>query len=355
MTLKHLYQQKLNEEGFSADEGQERAITALARLSEELGNPERGFLGLKKKQDIRGVYMYGGVGRGKSMLMDLFFKSLPEDMPKRRVHFHQFMLETHDWLHKRRGDKVDTILPDFAKHVAGQVQVLCFDEFYVTDVADAMLLGRLFTALFDLGVVVVATTNWPPDKLYEGGLQRDRFLPFITLLKERMEVIHLDSETDYRLLKKEVLEVYFYPLGMAASQKADNLFMGVTDGKPAHQESFTVKGRRIDVGQVAQGVARFTFSQLCERPCGAEDYLEIARRYHTVFLQGIPKMGYDRRNEIKRLMNLIDVLYDNHIRLVVTADALPEKLYRGDDHAFEFQRTISRLTEMQSTAYMAQD
>ncbi|MEM6781311.1 MAG: cell division protein ZapE [Pseudomonadota bacterium] len=352
MCPQKLYQQKIELEGYIPDAGQERAVAALERLKNELVHPEKNFLGLKKKQTPKGVYMHGGVGRGKSMLMDIFYQSVRDKLKARRVHFHAFMIETHDWLHKRRGDKVDTILPDYAKHVAKHTKVLCFDEFYVTDVADAMILGRLFTALFDRGVVVVSTSNWTPDRLYEGGLQRDRFLPFIALLKDRMEVVHLDSDNDYRMLSGEVSDVYFTPLGKMAQNKADNLFAGFTDCAEVTSEVLKIKGREIQVERTAAGVARFTFAYLCEQPHGAEDYLAIADKYHTVFLEGVPKMGYDRKNEVKRLMNLIDILYDNNIRLVVTADASPDKLYYGDDHAFEFERTISRLTEMQSLAYL---
>lgn len=350
--MAYLLHDKIEQSGLTLDPAQERASAALQRLADNLTASPKGILQRSKKATIPGVYLHGGVGRGKSMLMDMFYESLPESVKARRVHFHAFMIETHDWLHARRGDKVDTLLPDYAKHVAGQARVLCFDEFYVTDVADAMILGRLFTALFDRGVAVVMTSNWKPERLYEGGLQRDRFLPFIALLKDRMEVIHLDSGTDYRMRAGQGREVYFWPLGRAAEEKADNLFAGLTDCADAVAERIAVKGREIDVRQAAGGVARFSFAQLCEQPRGAEDYLAIAARYHTVFLERVPKLGYDRRNEAKRLMTLIDVLYDNRIRLAVTADAPPEKLYFGDDHAFEFQRTVSRLVEMQSASYI---
>lgn len=353
MSPQKLYQQKIDLEGFSPDPGQERAVASLDRLANELKEAGgKGFLGFGKKEAPKGVYMYGGVGRGKSMLMDLFFETLPDSFKKRRVHFHAFMIETHDWLHKRRGDKVDTLLPDYAKHVARETQILCFDEFYVTDVADAMILGRLFTALIQKGVVVVSTSNWPPDRLYEGGLQRDRFVPFIEFLKETMDIVHLDSDTDYRTLSGDKMDVYFFPLGKVADNKANNLFAGLTDCADTDMVTITVKGREITTQKAADGIARFTFAYLCEQPHGAEDYLAIAGRFHTIFLEGVPKMGYDRRNEVKRLMNLIDVLYDNNVRLVMTADASPDKLYYGKDHAFEFDRTISRLTEMQSVQYL---
>jgi len=230
------------------------------------------------------------------------------------------------------------------------VRVLCFDEFHVTDVADAMILGRLFRAIFERGVVVAATSNWPPDRLYEGGLQRDRFLPFIELLKTRMEVVHLDSAVDYRLSSPEDGEAdgmgaYLYPLNFANEQKFKNMFADLTNHQPPTPIKLTVKGRTIEA-EAVDGAGWFTFAQLCERPHGAEDYLKIAGEFHTVFLEGVPKLGYDRRNEAKRLMTLIDALYEAVARLYITADASPDELYRGRDHGFEFQRTVSRLREM---------
>lgn len=357
--LAKIYQTRLNDGTLKPDPVQEKAVNALVRLYDALGSyaPKKGFFS-KKSEPPKGVYLYGGVGRGKSMLMDMFFDALPDDVPKRRVHFHEFMIEVHDYIHIRReGDGiregVDATLPLLSERIAEQSRVLCFDEFHVTDVADAMILGRLFRGLYDRGVVVVSTSNWPPDDLYKGGLQRDRFLPFIALLKERQAVIHLDSPTDYRTQFIVEEGSYFTPLGAASQKHTDTLFSHLTDGMKPEKDRFKVKGRTITVEQTAKGVARFTFAQLCEQPHGAEDYLEITRRYHTVFLEGVPKLTYDRRNEAKRLMNLIDVLYEAQTKLVVTADAMPDELYRGTDHAFEFERTISRLQEMQSLEYIA--
>lgn len=304
----------------------------------------------KNEKGLNGVYLHGGVGRGKSMLMDLFFDAVKKEKKSRRVHFHAFMIETHEWLHAQRGRRVDNLLPAYARDVAKNVEVLCFDEFFVTDVADAMILSRLFTALFERGVAIVVTSNWVPERLYEGGLQRDLFLPFIALLKERMDVVHLDSERDYRAVFEQDRNMYFWPLGHGASEKADDLFAGLTDCAPPEKEILKVKGREICI-RAANGVARCPFSQLCEQPRGAEDYIRIADKYHTLFLEGVPKLGYDRRNEAKRFMSLVDVLYDKGRHLVVTADAPPDRLYSGHDHAFEFDRTVSRLREMQSSAY----
>lgn len=305
----------------------------------------------KKRLPVRGLYIWGGVGRGKTMLMDEFFQSLPEGIAKRRVHYHEFMIAFHDDFHKARqkgaGDKA---LLKFAEKTAKAARVLCFDEFHVTDIADAMILGRLFAALFEEGVVCVMTSNWPPDKLYQGGLQRDRFLPFIALLKERMDVVELDGGVDYRLQCLTDTGVYFWPLSRRA--RAEDVFAQLTGGAQPVQEELSVKGRVIHVDATAKGVARFTFAQLCERPMGAEDYIAVAHAYHTVFLEGVPKLGYDRRNEARRLMTLVDAFYDNGTKLVVTADAPPDQLYRGHDHEFEFQRTVSRLIEMQGADYL---
>ncbi len=346
------------------DPEQARAVADLTRLFDDLmeveSAPKQSFFarltGGNKPDTPRGVYMHGGVGRGKSMLMDLFFDTLPENIKKRRVHFHEFMIEVHDYIHSRSADDstkgmVDQALPSLAELIARKAQVLCFDEFHVVDITDAMILGRLFKILFEHDVVVVATSNWAPDGLYKNGLQRDRFLPFIELLKTKVEVVHLDSPYDYRAQTTQVEGAYFTPLNSATRKTMDRVFHSLTDDAITDEESFEVKGREIFVREVVGGYARFTFAQLCECPHGAEDYLEIARRYHTVFLEGIPKLSYDRRNEVKRLMNLIDALYEARTRVIISAATTPEKLYAGHDHAYEFERTVSRLLEMQSEEY----
>jgi cell division protein ZapE len=362
-----LYKERVGSGVIRDDSYQHAAIDALQRLYDDMASVIPAKAGILRRKSwkipafagmtrrIRGVYLHGGVGRGKSMLMDLFFDTLPETVKKRRVHFHAFMIEVHNALHEARqkardsGGVTDSALLHFADRVAGEADVLCFDEFHVVDVADAMILGRLFTALLEKNVVVVATSNWPPDRLYEGGLQRDRFQPFIDLVKARFDIVALEGPLDYRLRLLEENGVYFWPLGEPAHQWADRLFTELTGGAPVVRQELNVKGRVIEALRTSRsGVARFTFSELCERPVGAEDYLAIAMHFHTVFLEGIPKLRYDRRNEAKRLMILVDALYEKDTRLVVTADAPPEKLYFGHDHAFEFERTVSRLLEMQS-------
>lgn len=366
---KNLYEERLRAGRLKPDAGQASAIAVLdalyARLMESANAAPASWLeriaGFNKTKALTespsGVYLYGGVGRGKSMLMDLFYESLPPAITKQRVHFHAFMIGVHDYLHQRREqsdetEALDGLLPMLAARIAERSRVLCFDEFHVTDVADAMILGRLFTSLFERGVTIVATSNWPPERLYENGLQRDRFLPFIALMQKRMQVVPLDGAIDYRTQFLQQEGTYFTPLGEMTTRLVDDLFAGLVGAAAPSPETLTVKGRTIMVKAAAAGVARFTFAQLCEQPHGAEDYLAIAARYRMVFLEGVPKIGYDRRNEAKRLMILIDALYERKTKLVITADAPPERLYQGHDHGFEFQRTISRLQEMQSPEYL---
>lgn len=363
--LLDLYRARVAEGGLTDDPAQIAAIDRLQNILKALGNQKPGllawipaFAGMTSENEIQGLYIHGPVGRGKSMLMDLFYQAVPGSIPKRRVHFHEFMIEVHDFLHRCRQQKKgasngpDQALLNFVEQLSRTVRVLCFDEFHVTDVADAMILSRLFTALLGRGMVIVATSNWPPEKLYEGGLQRDRFLPFIDLVKARMGVVHLDGGIDYRLRRLERDGVYHWPLGSVSDEWVNAMFHDLTGGAPPHKDQLEVKGRIIPVAQAARNAARFTFTELCQNPLGAEDYLAIARKYHTVFLENVPKLKDSQRNEAKRLMILIDTLYDSGTLLVVTADAPPEKLYAGDDHAFEFQRTVSRLLEMQSKDWL---
>jgi len=300
----------------------------------------------------KGLYIHGGVGRGKSMLMDLFFEAVAVPK-KRRVHFHAFMLEVHQRLHQlRRGGGKGEPLQAMATAIAEETRLLCFDEFHVVNIADAMILGRLFEGLFDAGVVVVATSNWPPDRLYEDGLNRQRFLPFIALLKGRMEVLELEGPTDYRLERLRDLPVYHYPLGPVATRALDGIFEALADGAAAAPSEIEVGSRKLRVPVAAGGVARFGFADLCAQPLGPADYLTLARRFHSLILDDVPLLTPDRRNEARRFMTLIDALYESRVMLFLAAAAPATELYPEGDGAFEFQRTVSRLMEMQSADWL---
>jgi cell division protein ZapE len=300
----------------------------------------------------KGLYIHGGVGRGKSMLMDLFYDTLA--LPKkRRVHFHAFMIDVHQRLHRlRQGGGKGEPLSTLAQALAAEASLLCFDEFHVVNIADAMILGRLFEGLFNAGVVVVATSNWPPDRLYEDGLNRQRFLPFIALLKERMAVLELAGPIDYRLERLRELPAYHYPLGPVASRALDGIFRALADGAEPKSTELEVGSRRLQVPVAAGGVARFAFNDLCAQPLGPADYLALCRRFHSSVLDDVPLLTPDRRNEARRFMTLIDALYESRVMLFLAAAAPATELYPQGDGAFEFQRTVSRLMEMQSKEWL---
>lgn len=305
----------------------------------------------------RGVYIWGGVGRGKSMLMDLFFQHVP--LPhKRRVHFHAFMMEIHAELHAWRQQhnadaREQDPIPPLARRLARDSAVLCLDEFQVTDVADAVILSRLFGELLTLGVVVITTSNLPPGSLYRDGLQRELFLKFVALVEAQWDIIELASPKDYRLqYLKSMQQVYVTPLGGAAEAFLETAFASLTCHAQKEQIDVPVSGRTLAL-QGHGDVAWSSFSELCEQPLGAGDYLEIAREFHTLLLSDIPLMPPEMRNEAARFVKLIDALYDHRVKLICTAAAPPEALYTHGDTAFEFQRTASRLAEMQSEQYFA--
>lgn len=309
---------------------------------------------------VRGLYVWGSVGRGKTMLMDLFFEHLPV-RSKRRTHFHTFMRDVHERIHAwRQASKAgqvqgsDPVAP-VAEALAGDAQVLCFDEFAVTDIADAMLLGRLFEALFARGVTVVATSNVEPAQLYKDGLNRSLFLPFIRLLHERMDVLRLDARTDYRLEKLAGAQVYHVPADANAHVALERMFDSLIGAATPRSVLLDVKGRKLTVARAAQGVAWMSFADLCARPLGASDYLELAQEFHTLLIEQVPAMGQAQRNEAKRFITLIDILYDAGVKTVISADAPVDQLYRGEQGAevFEFDRTVSRLIEMRSQEYLA--
>ena len=365
-TVKARYERKVAAGALSHDAAQSRAADKLDALAWALNARGGVFSFLQRKEAPGGLYLWGGVGRGKSMLMDLFFDAA-DVTAKRRVHFHDFMLETQDFLsawrklddaeRRRHPDRVrgagDDPIPPAAERVAGSARLLCFDEFQVTDIADAMILGRLFEQLFARGVTVVATSNRHPDDLYRNGLNRQLFLPFIALLKSRLEVFELVADRDYRLERLEAQPVYYAPLGPHAEASMNKAWAAVTVGAEPHPGHLTVKGRELAVRRQAAGCARFDFAELCDRPLGPEDYLKIARAFHTVFLDAVPILTPDRQDVARRFVTLIDALYEAKTKLVMSAEAEPDQLYNRGEGAFEFQRTASRLYEMRSHAYLA--
>ena len=330
----------------------------LARKSSSLG-----WLFASRQRalpQIKGLYIYGEVGRGKTMLMDFFFETSPVAR-KRRAHFHEFMLDVHERVHAYRqkmklGEHpAEDPIRLTAAQLAEEAWLLCFDEFHVTDIADAMILGRLFKQLFERGIVMVATSNVAPDELYKDGLNRALFVPFIHMLEARMDIVRLDARTDFRLEKLAGLPVWYVPADAAADAALDEAWRRLAGGHDGAAQDLPLKGRSVHVPRAAMGVARFGFHDLCEQPLAAADYLRIAHEYHTVILDHIPVMNFDTRNAAKRFIILIDTLYDMNVKLIASAAAAPDALYTADEgfEAQEFKRTASRLIEMGSQAYLA--
>lgn len=345
----------------SLDADQEKALALLTAFATQDTDHRPKLMDrlLRRKAEPtrQGFYLHGDVGRGKTMVMDRFFSSAPEPK-KRRVHFHAFMLEVHDFLHARRtartGQKgMDDALLACAAEISNKTRLLCLDEFHVRDVADAMILGRLFSALFAKDLKVVMTSNAAPDDLYKDGLQRDRFLPFIALLKDRLTLLHFGGATDYRLNRLRGAQTYYSPAGQEATEKMRAIFLDLADGMEPEPVRLTVKEREILIPLAAREGAWFTFAELCETPKSALDYLELARRYSVFFIRDIPPLDDGKHNAVLRFITAIDALYDCRARAIVSAAVPLENLYTGDMHGKAFGRTASRLTEMQAAHYGA--
>ena len=361
------YQALVSSGAIEPDMAQAAAADAFADLEQRLAQykPARkqGLLGrlFADKNDAppRGLYVHGEVGRGKTMLMDMFFQQSPVEH-KRRAHFHEFMAEVHERIFALRQSIARGETPDgdviglTAAGIFDQAWLLCFDEFHVTDIADAMILGRLFAKLFELGTVVVATSNVAPDDLYKGGLNRALFLPFIAQISDHMDVLRLDARTDFRLEKLAGVKMWLVPADAAADAALNQAWVRMTGNAPCKPRDITIKGRVLHVPCSAHGVARFSFADICEQPLAASDYLRLARDYHTLLVDHIPVMDYAERNPAKRFIALIDTLYDNAVKLLASAAADPVSLYVASEgnEANEFKRTSSRLIEMSSESYL---
>ena len=362
------YQALVSSGTIERDPAQAKIADAFAELEQRLAGHKRArkrrLLGRlfrdKDEELLRGLYIHGDVGRGKTMLMDLFFQTSPVEH-KRRAHFHEFMADVHERIYGyrqeiARGKIADGDVIALTAHaIFDEAWLLCFDEFHVTDIADAMILGRLFAKLFELGTVVVATSNVAPEDLYKGGLNRALFLPFIAQIEAHMDVMRLDARTDFRLEKLTGVKMWLVPDDGEASGALNRAWAKMTGNAPCKPRDIPIKGRKLHVPCSAHGVARFSFADLCEAPLAASDYLRLARDYHTILVDHIPIMDYPERNAAKRFISLIDTLYDNAVKLMASAAADPVSLYLATDgnEANEFKRTSSRLIEMSSESYLA--
>lgn len=366
-TLSH-YEELLSD-GLRPDPEQRRAAEALDALEERLRNGKRRSLPWQPPRDASGLYLYGGVGAGKTLLMDLFARSAP-DLPTRRVHYHVFMEEMHgfiaDWRDlgeqerrkhpgRARRASLDDPIPHAAKAAFQRAELLCLDEMQVTDIADAMLLGRLFESYFERGGTLVVTSNRHPTDLYKDGINRELFLPFIELIQKILKVHEVKAAEDYRLAGLQKHGLYFTPLGSEADKAMDRAFEAQAMGEVAHEETLFVSGRKVTLSQATGDVARASFSELCERPLGASDYLAITRRFATLFLDRIPMLSPENADAASRFRTLIDALYDHRCKLVCSAAAEPDELYTSGKLAFEFERTASRLFEMRSEDYLREE
>lgn len=357
MTLLEKYHALVTDGVIEADPAQAAVVARLEELARALRRWRRkrhGFAALLSRSEPapRGLYIFGSVGRGKTMLMDLFFETTTYRY-KRRAHFHEFMAEVHDRIAEARKTHPGDPIPQVAAAIAGKTAVLCFDEMHITDIADAMIVGRLFKALFEEQVVVVTTSNVHPRDLYKNGLNRPLFTPFIELIQHHMDVVELLAAKDFRLEKLAGKPLYFTPADERAKAEMDRIWAELTGGQAGAPLALTVKGRKLMVPQAAMGVARISFAELCEQPLGTLDYLALVHQFHTVLIEAVPVMAAGQRDVARRFVNLIDTFYDSRTGLVVSAAAEPDGLYPAGDVHFLFERTVSRLIEMRSEAYLA--
>lgn len=344
-TLPQIYAAKIAAGDLHADAAQEAVLPQFERIRAELAKPvKKGWFRKSAPDPIQGLYLWGGVGRGKSMLMDLFVESL--DVPVRRVHFHAFMQEIHEAMHQARQRGVEDAIQPVARAVSDNVRLLAFDEMQITDITDAMIVGRLFEALFAAGVTVITTSNRVPDDLYKNGLNRQLFLPFIDLIKAQMDVHEMVSATDYRQDRLTGAQVYFAPVDAEARAQIRAIWEDLSGG-PAQPLTLEVKGREVTLPAFRNGVARATFYDLCGKMLGPGDYLAIAEEVKVLVMEDIPRLSRNNFNEAKRFVTLIDALYEARVRLICSAAAQPEMLYVEGEGTFEFERTASRLREMQ--------
>jgi cell division protein ZapE len=351
LTPRLRYEQDLRRPDFAADPAQARAMDALQRIYDDLVNaPPRRRRGRLVWPPVAGLYLWGGVGRGKTRLMDAFCEALPFTR-KQRTHFHRFMQEVHE-RRRQHANEPDPIAR-VAKDIADRARVLCFDEFFVSDIADAMILGRLTEVLFEHGVTLVATSNVPPDALYRDGLQRERFIPAIRRIQAHCAVLHLDSPTDYRLRALTHAEIYHHPCDAAAEANLSTWFSAIAPEAGTADTSLALHGRPVPARKLADGVAWFDFSAICQTARAATDYIEIARTHHTVLIGRVPRLTGDDEDAARRFVTLVDEFYDRNVKLILAADVPREQLYGGTKLQFEFARTLSRLTEMQSHEYLA--
>jgi cell division protein ZapE len=365
MDLHTHYRTAISEQGYSVDNAQIRAVEVLSRVANELaavpapgawpGRFKRRYMsklvgGLANTQPVRGAYLWGGVGRGKTFMMDLFFDSLPFD-DKLRFHFHRLMYRVHGQLKKLQHQEEP--LEIVADNLVRKARVICFDEFFIADIADAMLLGKLLDALFRRGVALVATSNIQPDELYRDGLQRQQFLPAIDMINRNTNVIHVDGDADYRLRVLEQAEIYHSPLGAAAEGNLNDYFARIAPDIGTSGREIEILGRNIMTRKRADGIAWFDFADLCDGPRSQDDYIEIARCFQTIILSEVPALDHSKENQARRFIALVDEFYDRRVKLIVSATVSIQDLYSGSKLVPEFERTRSRLREMQSKAYLA--